>query len=377
MKKVRKAVKNYIDQRDMKERNAADVFSLVKNRGALTRKQIAERLGMSWGAVSTITSLLIEENYLEEKKATSDGAAGRIPSYLEVSRAKHFAIGLDVNDMGLRAAIVDLRGDVVEEFSADADLSNKEALIDCVYSLLDSVVAQLGERHLLCIGIAMQGIVNAESGISVRIPGRKDWENVPIAGMVAERYGVPAYIEHDPNCILFAARQGKIKDTMLVRVDHGIGMALMLGGKIIDKPGIFELGHTVVVPDGIECKCGKRGCLDQYASIRGIKARSGKKFHVLVSDADIGDEDALGYLNDAAHHLAYAVSNVAYLLGVERIVLCGRFFEYKELFFDEFLRQYKHFSGSEIPKFSFADATAAPHGAALIAMGTVLRKISI
>ena len=370
-------MKNYIDQRDMKERNAADVFSIVKNRGALTRKQIAERLGMSWGAVSTITSLLIEENYLEEKKATSDGAAGRIPSYLEVSRAKHFAIGLDVNDMGLRAAIVDLRGDVVEEFSADADLSNKEALIDCVYSLLDSVVAQLGNRHLLCIGIAMQGIVNAESGISVRIPGRKDWENVPIAGMVAERYGVPAYIEHDPNCILFAARQGKIKDTMLVRVDHGIGMALMLGGKIIDKPGIFELGHTVVVPDGIECKCGKRGCLDQYASIRGIKARSGKKFHVLVSDADIGDEDALGHLNDAAHHLAYAISNVAYLLGVERIVLCGRFFEYKELLWDEFVKQYAKFSGTDVPKFLFADSTAAPHGAALIAMGTVLRKISI
>ena len=96
-----------------------------------------------------------------------------------------------------------------------------------------------------------------------------------------------------------------------------------------------------------------------------------------MSDADIGDKDALGYLNDAAHHLAYAVSNVAYLLGVERIVLCGRFFEYKELFWDEFVKQYAKFSGTDVPKFLFADSTAAPHGAALIAMGTVLRKISI
>lgn len=377
MKKARKNVKNYIDQKDMKELNTADVFSLVKSRGALTRKQIAERLGMSWGAVSTITAQLVEEGYLCEKKATPDGAAGRTPSYLEVCIERHFAIGLDVNDIGLHAVLSDLRGDVVEEYSADPNLSSKDALIGCIYSLLDRIVTELGNRHLLCIGIAMQGVVNAESGISVRIPGRGDWENVPLAKMVSDRYDVPAFIEHDPNCILFAARRGKIKDTMLVRVDHGIGMALMLGGRIIDKPGIFELGHTVVVPDGLECKCGKHGCLDQYASIRGIKARSGKKFHVLVSDADIGDEFALGFFNDAARHLAFAVSNVAYLLNVERVVLCGRLFEHKDLFWDEFMKYYERFGGMDIPRFLFADATAAPHGAALIALGTVLRKIAI
>lgn len=370
-------MKNFINQQDMKEMNAADFFALVKNRGALTRKQVAERLGMSWGSVSTITAQLIEEGYLVEKKAVPDGGAGRTPSYLEVCNEKHFAIGLDVNDMGLRAVLIDLRGDVVEEYSADTDLTDSDSLIACIYSLLDSIVAGLGDRHLLCIGIAMQGVVDAESGISIKIPGRDDWKYMPLADMISERYSVPTHLEHDPNCILFAARRGKIKDTLLIRADHGIGMALMLGGKIIDKPGIFELGHTVAVPGGIECGCGKRGCLDQYASIRGIKARSGKKFHVLVSDADIGDEESLEYLHDAAHHLASAISNVAYLLGVERIVLCGRLFEHKDLFWDEFVKQYAIFSGADIPKFLFADSTAAPHGAALIAMGTTLRKIAI
>lgn len=370
-------MKNYINQQDMKESNTADVFSLVKNRGALTRKQIAERLGMSWGAVSTITAQLIECGYLEEKKADSQGSAGRTPSYLEVCCSRHFAIGLDVNDMGLRAVLTDLRGEVVEQYSADADLSSKEALLSCISSLLDSIVAGLGDRRLICIGIAMQGVVNAENGVSVKIPGRTDWENVPLAEMIEARFSVPTHLEHDPNCILFAARRGKAKDTLLVRVDHGIGMALMLGGRIIDKPGIFELGHTVVVPDGIKCGCGKRGCLDQYASIRGIKARSGKKFHVLVSDADIGDEESMLYLKDAAKHLAFSISNVAYLMNVERVVLCGRLFEHKELFWDEFVNQYEYFGGSDLPKFSFANVDAAPQGAALIALGITLRKIAI
>ena len=362
----------------MKELNAADIFSLVKSHGALTRKQIAVQLGMSWGAVSTITAQLMEEGYLTEKKAAPGGAAGRTPSYLEVCRSKHFAIGLDVNDMGLRAALTDLYGDVVAEFSADSEFSDKDALVECIYSLLDRIIATLSaDSRLICIGIAMQGVVDADAGISIKIPGRHDWENVPLAEMISERYSVPTHLEHDPNCILFAARRGKAEDTLLVRVDHGIGMALMLGGRIIDKPGIFELGHTVVVPDGLECRCGKRGCLDQYASIRGIKARSGKKFHVLVSDVNVGDRDSLEYLHEAAKHLAYAISNAAYLLNVDRVVLCGRLFEHKDLFWGDFLKQYEHFGGSEMPEFSFADATAAPHGAALIAMVSVLRKIAI
>ena len=370
-------MKNFINQQDMKQMNAADVFALIKKCGALTRKQVAERLGISWGAVSTITSLLISEGYIEEKKAAPDGVAGRIPSYLEVSRKRHFAIGLDVNDMGLRATLTDLCGDVVNEFSSDSELTDKAALIGCIYSLLDSIVSTLGERRLLCIGVAMQGVVNAESGISVHIPGRSDWENVPLASLISERYGVPCILEHDPNCILFAARRGKIKDTLLIRADHGIGMALMLGGRIIDKPGIFELGHTIAVADGIQCGCGKRGCLDQYSSIRGIKARSGKKFHVLVSDSEIGDIDAIKYLAEGAQYLAGAVSNAAYLLNVDRVVLCGRIFESSEVFRDEFIKHYNSISGESIPKFSFADASAAPIGAALIAMNATLKKIAI
>ena len=372
-----KVVKNFINQQDMKKISAADVFSLVKSEGRLTRKQVAEKLCMSWGAVSTITSQLIDQGYLKEEKAESCGTAGRTPSYLEVSCDNYFAIGLDVNDMGLRAVLCDLRGEVIKDYSFDNDLPDKCSLLNGIYSLLDSIISELGSQRLVCIGLAMQGVVNAETGVSVKIPGRADWENVPLAEMISLKYGVPTHLEHDPNCILFAARRGKVKDTLLVRADHGIGMALLLGGKIIDKPGIFELGHTVTEPDGLACTCGKRGCLDQYASIRGIKARSGKKFHVLVSNAETGDSASLGYLYDAARHLAFAISNVAFLLNVERIVLCGRLFEHKELFFEEFLKCYQNSIDSEIPKFSFADATAAPHGAALIAMNEVLKKIAI
>ena len=370
-------MKNFINQQDMKEINVADVFSLVKNRGALTRKQISESLGISWGAASTITAKLIEEGYIVERKAESDGAAGRIPSYLEVNRSKHFAIGLDVNDMGLYAVIVDLTGEVVTEFRTESDLDDKDALLDGIYTLLAIAIDFLGDRHLICIGVAMQGIVNATAGVSIRIPGRNDWENIPLARLISERFSVPTVIDHDPNCILFAARRGETQDTLLVRVDHGIGMALMLGRRIIDKIGIFELGHTVVVPDGIRCNCGKCGCLDQYASIRGLKSRSGKKFHTLITDAANGDKESLQYVNEAAKHLAFSIANAAFLLNVDHIVLCGRLFEHKDVFWEEFSKHFHTFSGKNLPQFSFAEVSAAPHGAALIAMNEAMKKISI
>lgn len=374
---IKKSVKKYINQQEMKHSNTADVFALVRNRGGMTRKQIAEKLGMSWGAVSTITSELIENGYLIEAKPETDRVIGRTPSLLEVNGETYFAIGLDLNDTGLRAVAVNLKNEIIESHEAEADFSSVDSLISGATALTEALLSSLKERTPICIGIAMQGIVDSKTGVSVCIPGRTEWKNVPIADILKAKFGLPVTLEHDPNCILFAARRGKIEDTLLIRVDHGIGMAVMLGGKIIDKPGIFELGHVIVEQDGIPCNCGKRGCLDQYASIRGLEARSDKKFHVLVSDAEMGDEEALFYFHDAACRLADAISNAAYLINVDHVVLCGRLFEHRDLFWDVFTNNYPLFGGFDVPEFSFVDSSEAPFGAALIAMSTVLKKIAI
>ncbi len=371
-------MKKYINQQDMKESNAADIFALVKKKEKITRKQIAEKLGMSWGAVSTITSQLVDEGYLTEKKADSDGCAGRTPSYLEVNGDNHFSIGIDVNNFKFRAVLINLKDEVISFWEGETDASSSDVFVPSLLSFIGRIMRDSGKLNVISIGIAMQGIVNAKKGISQSIPGFSVWNDLPLAEIVSKEFGIPTFVEHDPTCILYAAtRQNPKTDAMLIRSDDGIGMAAMIGGKIIDKAGIFEIGHTIAVPGGIPCKCGKKGCLGRYASSAGLAKRYGKSFESLINDAEEGNEEAKALLTEAADRLALAITNASLLLNIENVVLCGAFWNHKELFWDEFLRKAEEFKGDNNIYFSFTGVSAAPIGAALIAMNAVLKKIAI
>lgn len=371
-------MKKYINQQDMKESNAADVFALVKSNVQATRKQIAEKLGMSWGAVSTITAQLVEEGYLIEKKADSDGNAGRIPSFLEVNSNEHFSIGIDVNNRGFRAVLMNLKDEVVSFFEGETDVASKEIFIPSLLAFIRRIITESGKLNIICIGIAMQGIVNAKLGISVSILGRSDWSDLPLAEIVENEFSIPTFIEHDPNCIIYASSaKDSQTDTILIRADDGIGMAVMIDGKIINKPGIFELGHTVVVPGGIPCKCGKRGCLGKYASKNGISELYGKSFDEFISDVENQKSEAVSLMSNALDHLALSITNVTSLLNIENVILCGAFWNNRSAFWNDFQSRVKDICGNDSIKFSFTGVSSAPRGAALIAMNAVMKKIAI
>ncbi len=369
-------MKKYIDQAEMRQSNTADIFGIVRKYGKLTRRQVEERSNMSWGSVSIITSQLIEDGYLIEKKAESEGSVGRIPSYLEVNGGVHFSIGIDINTLGAKAVLMNLKREIVSFWEDDVNLTSPESFLASLFSFIDRIMGNVGSLHIMCIGIAMQGLVNAKKGISMSIPGHGNWNNVPLAEAVEERFNIPTFIEHDPNCILYAAsKKQNLGDTMLIRADYGLGMAAMIGGKMVDKPGIFEIGHTVVVPGGIRCGCGKCGCLDQYASIKGISKIYGKSFETFIADVEAGNPQANEILMHAVKLLALAISNAACLMNIGNVILCGSFWNHKELFWNDFIKYVDECKGKNEINFSFTGVSSAPIGAALIAEKAVLRRI--
>lgn len=231
-------MKKYINQQEMKRANAADVFALIREQRGMTRKEIERATGLSWGAVSNITGRLIEEEYIIECKQPGGAGAGRIPHGLQPNAQNHMTIGLDVNSSGLSAVTMDLNGDVVERIGPFPAEEGRDALLAQLEALTAQAVSRLRGRRIYCIGVAMQGHVDAERGISVSLPHCPDWKNVPVVQRLQERFGAPVFMEHDPNCMLYAAsRQMEIHDAMLVRVDRGIGMSVMFGGEIQSQIG--------------------------------------------------------------------------------------------------------------------------------------------
>ena len=369
-------MKKYINQMDMKQANAADLFALIRKYRQLTRKEIETKTGFSWGAVSEITASLLEQNYIREFKAEKTSGAGRTPSYLEVNTANHFVLGIDINLSGLKAVLINLKNEVLATHFAKVTSTDKDSFLDEIYTFLEESLEFASGKDVIAIGIAMQGIVDPVHGISVSLPQCRNWSEVPLAELLYSRFQIPVFLEHDPDCILYAvSTEAVYRDALLLRVDNGIGMSVLSEGKILNKPGMFEIGHTISVLGGAPCSCGKRGCLEVYASTEGMSRLAGTDFDTLVQKARAGHPESIGLFHDMAGHLALALSNAAHLLHMTKVFLCGNMWLYKDLFYGTFLEQIQLTDAPSSLAFSFVDVENAATGAALIAAERVLKHL--
>lgn len=153
-------------------------------------------------------------------------------------------------------------------------------LVD-LYALIDHVLREVDNKHIVAMGVAVQGIVNRGNTTSVLFPGFSDWEQIDLKRLVEERYGITTFLFHDPDAIMCAekllrnARDPSLRNAALIRLENGVGLSIMINREIFTsmtgKGG--ELGHINVVPDGLPCSCGDRGCLEPYITSGGIIRR--------------------------------------------------------------------------------------------------------
>lgn len=371
-------MKKYINQQDMKQANISDVLFLIRDCGAVTRKQLESLTDLSWGAVSNITARLLEGHYVVEHKPEQNAGAGRIPALLELNGEDHFIIGVDVNHSGFHGTVINLKNEIILESETIPSFSDKEELLCQLTEFLDALLSKVENHHLLGVGLAMQGQVDAREGISVQLPNCKNWSDVPLAQMLEERYQLPFFLEHDPNCILYAHSVNEENDeAILLRVDDGIGMAVMLDGKILYRPGMFEIGHMCVKENGWECSCGRKGCLEAYASRKGLARQSEMSFERLAERALSGNAEAQKQFETAARYLAQSVANTAHLLNISEIVLCGSIWKYRELIFPHLCTHAKLLAPELNLNFRIIETTNASLGVALIAANRSIKKIEI
>jgi len=378
-------VKESINQDVMKQLNAIKVFSYIREQGKATRKQIEAAMDLSWGAVSNITARLLEKGYLVESKGEKGSAngsgSGRIPSFLAVNDRQYYVLGVDINITRLTVELVNLKGESVRQWSGEPDYRSSDALLTGVQDLLQRVIGECSGDVILGIGVAMQGIVDARNGISISLPQCPGWQDIPLAALLESWFGRPVYLEHDPNCVLRAEVQDRPRgNLLLLRIDKGIGMALLSEGRIFTGPGMLEIAHTIVVPHGAKCSCGGEGCLEAYVSEEGLSLLSGIAFPAAAERARSGDPAILALFGNMALYLGVAINNILRLFKADEIILCGDMMRYRDLFLDQ-VRQW--LAGNsfcrepETLKISFSENERAAYGAALMAIPKVIENLNI
>ncbi|MBQ9806074.1 MAG: ROK family protein [Clostridia bacterium] len=315
-------MKKYITQDRLKKNNTADIFIFILEKGTTTRREIEWETGFSWGTVSANVAFLIEKGYVVEEKSKKTGTAGRLTLCLRPNGEKIVSIGVDVNRTGLTAEVVGLDLSVKKRFTVPFEAETQAELLEQAETICKEAIDWCADKfRVFSLGLAFQGAINGREGFSMHFPQIRDWVPYNIKEHFAEKFDLPVYLGHDPKCMLLGVlSRKKYSDCVLVRVDEGIGMAVAQDGRILDDTEKLELGHTLSVKNGLPCVCGKNGCLEAYASLRGICRRLGISIEELFANPD----RYTSFLREAADYFTLALYNVCMLFRPQKLILTGR-----------------------------------------------------
>ncbi|WEX10031.1 ROK family protein [Chelativorans sp. AA-79] len=287
---------------EMRKRNRALVIAAVRRAGQPSRTEIAGLTGLSHSTISAIASDLIEAGAMRE---TGQGdppplRRGRPQVAISLNPDAASVVCLYLSFNSLSAILVDYRGEVIDRRThrlSTLDMSRDELLNATISAVRD--IAQ-GRSDLLRIACAVQGITDS-AGRELLWSPITPLSDLPIGPKLEEAFNVPVTVQNDCNMIAVALRwlnPERYGDNFItILLSHGIGMGLMLDGKMFSgtRSSAGEFGHMVHEPGGALCRCGRRGCIEAYAGNYAIWRRaSGKsRDEKPVADIEAGEMQRL------------------------------------------------------------------------------------
>ncbi len=190
---------------------------------------------------------------------------------------KAYRIGIDLGGTNIKAGIVSAENELLASYSCKTLVERpwREVVADMAMAAAKAAQAY-GITLADCVscGVGSPGTVNAENGMVI-YSNNFDWENIPLGETLADLLQIPVKVSNDANCAaLGECAAGAAKDVasaVLLTLGTGVGGGVVFGGKVFEGgPGGAELGHTCIVDDGELCTCGRKGCLESYASATAL-----------------------------------------------------------------------------------------------------------
>ncbi|MGW4736216.1 ROK family protein [Streptomyces shenzhenensis] len=341
------------DKATVRRHNLSLVLRAVHDAGEATRAGIATRVGLTRAAVSSLVEQLLEYGFVTEWGKTSSGQVGRPGTVLKVARTGPAGLGAEINVDYIAVCVVDLAGTdrvrLVEH--VDNRVVQPSEVLARAAQLAARALGSAAEQGLVPAGahVAVPGLV---TGGTVRQAPNLGWTRVAIEGLFAQALlalrpahrALPVSSDNEANAaalaeLWYGAGTEGVRSFLYLTGEIGIGGALVLGGELLRGAHGFagEIGHMVVDPDGVLCRCGARGCLEQYAGQAALLKAAG-----IGTDAGLpgvaelrrrarqADPAVLSAIERAGRQLGVVVSGAVNLFDPDAVMLGGVYRELME-----------------------------------------------
>lgn len=325
----------------MKDYNKQLVLRTIQKYGPISRVEIANRIDLSRPSVSEIVSILIDEQWIEEK-AMERKVRGRQPIPLDINKEKKVMFGLEIGAYRTSIIVSNLRAEILFEKQIEMDLQ-KDPNDMIVY--LGQEIRLIAEEYsaqqieVLGIGVGMHGLVDTQNGTNIFAPNL-GWRNIEIKSILESETDLMVLIDNDCNSAALAEMwfgQGKEETNFIsVIVDYGVGASIINNGSILrgNHHITGQIGHVTIEPDGPLCSCGNYGCLETLTSETAIlkmikrQLKIGRKSQILNIQSEIDDlsiEDFYEAVNQGDELCVQIAKEVGRNLGLGFAILINLF----------------------------------------------------
>lgn len=186
---------------------------------------------------------------------------------------QNIKIGIDLGGSHVSVGVVDENLEIVEQFEKDFTIEEKKNLMEvAIEFIVDTLNSLKSKYNFSSFGLGMAGII--ENGIVIQSPNI-GIKNFNIGESLKGKTGLDVKISNDAMCAAMGeytySNLEKYKKIIFLTLGTGIGGNIIYNGKIMSDKEYQELGHTIIKENGIQCKCGKKGCFERYGSILVFK----------------------------------------------------------------------------------------------------------
>jgi predicted NBD/HSP70 family sugar kinase len=328
--------------RQVRGANRAVVLELLRQHERLSRVDLARRSGLSEGTVSRIISELMRRHLVAEDGA-ENSTGGRPATRLQLEQSR-VAVGVDIQNWEMRFSIGTMKGRILETECVRTPTS-PERTMDLIAQHFIDYRKRFGKDSVEGLGISTRGIVNSDTGV-VKLGNDPNWVGVPVKEHLQSVLQAPVFVEnnvraaalaeytygdpeiHRSHCLLFVA------------VDDGVGIGIVLGGKVYHGPRMAagEFGQMVIAAtDGPE-RADRPGCLEKlvanpavcerYNRLAGVESSHAKgettsRVRQICQLASNGDSAAKEALRETCRYLGIGIANVVWGLDADAVIFDG------------------------------------------------------
>ena len=373
----------------LRQDNIRRLLLEIRDRAPITKRELQKITGFSWGNISFITNKLLADRYIVSS-GKQETVVGRKPDEYDINTDDNLFIGIDCSTSGIKLVVTDMRGRAIAQQQATYPDRDREAVLATIYAAVEQTLSQFNSANFRYIAMAVQGIVDAEAGVSKQLGSLQNWKDVPLKTLLEERFGLPVMLIHDPDCLMRTEmsygvlRASNAGTALLVRMErNGMGMSIMMNNRLCT--GVHgragEIGRMVIPYDGpsgftyLDWLTPEQGLAYMYEEVTG--ERQDITYAQLAELARNQDPVGMQIFHKLTVGIGIALINLVNLFNPEYLILYGELQQYGDLYMDTLsaLLQENAYDSSVKLCMSSTGPNSAAIGAALWATDRVMEQL--